>query len=70
MGVESITGYKFRDSQILEEALEQTRNKRLALLGDKVVALMIVDSWYRSESSCCKTFIYQGRKKISSDNSA
>lgn len=63
MDVESATGYTFRDSQILEEALAQTRNKRLALLGDKVVALMIVDPWYRSERSCCK--IFTRRKEIS-----
>lgn len=50
--VESTVGYTFRDNHIMEEAMEQDRNKRLAFLGDKVVGLMLIDAWYRSERSC------------------
>jgi ribonuclease-3 len=50
--VESTIGYTFSDNHIIEEAMEENRNKRLAFLGDKVVALMLIDPWYRSERSC------------------
>lgn len=47
-GAERATEYTFRDHHILEEVLEQNRNKRLAFLGDKLAALMLIDHWYGS----------------------
>ena len=52
-GVERIIDYTFNDRDLLREALHQTQNKRLALLGDKVVALILIDSWYQTGRSCC-----------------
>ncbi|EED12063.1 dsRNA-specific ribonuclease III, putative [Talaromyces stipitatus ATCC 10500] len=51
-GLERIIDYTFKDRNLLNEALHQTQNKRLALLGDKVVALMLIDSWYQTGGSC------------------
>ncbi|OJJ65538.1 hypothetical protein ASPBRDRAFT_49713 [Aspergillus brasiliensis CBS 101740] len=50
--IEGAIAYNFKNKCIIDEAIQQTRNKRLAFLGDKVVALVIVDSWYRSKRSC------------------
>ncbi|EED22528.1 conserved hypothetical protein [Talaromyces stipitatus ATCC 10500] len=50
--VEGIIGYTFNDRELLAKALHQTQNKRLALLGDKVVALVLIDSWYQTGTSC------------------
>ena len=61
-GVESIIGYDFDDSLILWEALQAagstvrsagTRrfpdgNKRLAVLGDTILMLVLVSEWYDS----------------------
>ncbi len=61
-GVESIIGYHFSDSMILWEALQAagstvrsagTRrfpdgNKRLAVLGDTILKLVLVSEWYDS----------------------
>jgi ribonuclease III len=50
---ERIIDYTFNDRRLLTEALHQTQNERLALLGDKVVALILIDSWYETGGSCC-----------------
>lgn len=50
--LESTIGYTFSDNHVAEEAMEQNRNKCLAFLGDKLVALLLTDPWYRSERSC------------------
>ncbi|KAF3389865.1 hypothetical protein DPV78_011618 [Talaromyces pinophilus] len=50
--VERIMDYTFNDRDLLKMALQQTQNERLALLGDKVVALMLIDSWYQTGGSC------------------
>jgi ribonuclease-3 len=50
--IERVIGYSFKDRQVAEEALQRVRNKRLAFLGDKAVAVVLVDSWYRSDKSC------------------
>ncbi|KAL2838696.1 hypothetical protein BJX68DRAFT_248713 [Aspergillus pseudodeflectus] len=42
----------FQDQTLLEEALNPPGNKRLGLLSDKVIGLVLLDDWYRSESSC------------------
>ena len=61
-GVESIISYNFSDSLILWEALQAagstvrsagTRrfpdgNKRLAVLGDTILKLVLVSEWYNS----------------------
>lgn len=61
-GVENIIGYNFSDSLILWEALQAagstvrsagTRrfpdgNKRLAVLGDTILKLVLVSEWYNS----------------------
>ena len=61
-GVESIIGYSFTDPLILWEALQAagsgvrsagTRrfadgNKRLAVLGDTILKLVLVEEWYDS----------------------
>ena len=59
--VESIIGYPFRNNHVMEEAMEQNRNKRLAFLGDKVVALILINAWYRSERSCGMMYSPRGR---------
>ncbi|KAH8693854.1 hypothetical protein BGW36DRAFT_383866 [Talaromyces proteolyticus] len=51
-GAERVIGYTFRNRRIIKDALTQNANKRLAFLGDKVVALMLIDHWYRSNRSC------------------
>ena len=48
---EKIVGHHFLDRNLMEEALEETGlasagNKRLALLGDKILALMLLRRWY------------------------
>lgn len=61
-GVETIIGYNFNDTMILWEALQAagstvrfvgTRrfddgNKRLAVLGDTILKLVLVTKWYDS----------------------
>jgi len=49
---EGVIGHRFHDRGLMEEALEETGpasagNKRLALLGDKILALMLLRRWYR-----------------------
>jgi hypothetical protein len=50
--VESTIGYTFSDNHNIDEAMEPNRNRRLTFLGGRVVALMLIDLWYRSETSC------------------
>ncbi|KAB8202241.1 hypothetical protein BDV34DRAFT_237094 [Aspergillus parasiticus] len=50
--IECVIGYSFNDRHVAEEALQRVRNKRLAFLGDKAVALVLIESWYRSGKSC------------------
>lgn len=50
-GFECLVGYQFQDQGLMEEALEEAGpaaagNERLALLGDKVLALMLLHRWY------------------------
>jgi dsRNA-specific ribonuclease len=55
-------GYNFNSQALLEEALRApgnttpgdkslVGNKRLALVGDSVVAVMLLDRWYKGGSS-------------------
>lgn len=49
---ECLIGYQFQDQDLMEEALEEAGpetagNERLALLGDKVLAIMLLHRWYR-----------------------
>jgi ribonuclease-3 len=49
--LESLIGYQFHDSSLMEEALEEAGpqtegNERLALLGDKILQLMLLHRWY------------------------
>ena len=46
-----LIGYQFQDQDLMEEALEEARpesagNKQLALLGDKILAIMLLHCWY------------------------
>jgi ribonuclease-3 len=66
-GTERAIEYTFRDHDILEEALKQNKNKRLAFLGDKVAALMIIDHWYGSGQSCGR--IAQEQRNTFADSS-
>jgi dsRNA-specific ribonuclease len=66
-GAERAIEYTFRDHHILEEALKQSRNKRLAFLGDKVAGLMLIDHWYRSGQSCGR--IAQEQRNTFADSS-
>ncbi|KAL4779649.1 hypothetical protein BJX76DRAFT_361578 [Aspergillus varians] len=50
--VENYIGYTFKDRAILREAVEQSENKRLGFLGDKVIGLLLLDAWYRTHTSC------------------
>ncbi|KAJ5111455.1 hypothetical protein N7532_001990 [Penicillium argentinense] len=48
---ECLIGYQFQHRDLMEEALEEAEpetagNERLALLGDKVLALMLLQRWY------------------------
>jgi dsRNA-specific ribonuclease len=52
--VEGRDDYTFQDQTLLEEALSPPGNKRLGLLGDKAIGLILLDDWYRRESSCGK----------------
>lgn len=49
---EKVIGHHFHDQGLLEEALEESGlssagNERLALVGDKILALMLLRRWYR-----------------------
>jgi dsRNA-specific ribonuclease len=54
-------GYNFSSQTLLNEALQSpgdtsdgeysAGNKRLALVGDSVLALMLLDRWYEGDSS-------------------
>ncbi|MCJ1479872.1 hypothetical protein MMC06_000026 [Schaereria dolodes] len=62
-GAETAIGYRFKDPQILWEALQaagssvrragereiRDGNKRLALLGDTILKLVLVEDWYNSQ---------------------
>jgi ribonuclease-3 len=66
--IESILDYRFAKPQLLEEALQAAGsamsdtsltgdrygNKRLALVGDAVIRLVILDSWYETGGSIGK----------------
>lgn len=67
-GIERIIDYSFNDRDLLREALNRTQNKRLALLGDKVVALILIDSWYQTGRSCC-TYLFLCRSSTAAKNS-
>lgn len=48
---ESLIGYQFHDRGLMEESLKESGpaaagNKRLALLGDTVLELMLLRRWY------------------------
>lgn len=49
--------YRFRSVQLLEEALHTAGtsplqgNKRLALVGDSVLSISILDGWYDSKKN-------------------
>jgi dsRNA-specific ribonuclease len=45
--VEGRIDYTFQDQTLLEEALSPPGNKRLGLLGDKAIGLILLDDWYR-----------------------
>ena len=51
--VESIIQYKFKTATLLWEALqtELSRNRRLAIIGDAVLALALAEDWYRGITS-------------------
>ena len=51
--VESIIQYNFKTSTLLWEALqtELSRNKRLAIIGDAVLALALAEDWYHGVAS-------------------
>lgn len=49
---EDVIGHHFHDQGLLQEALEESGlasagNERLALVGDKILALMLLRRWYR-----------------------
>ncbi|KAE8149027.1 ribonuclease III domain-containing protein [Aspergillus avenaceus] len=53
---ECLIGYSFRNRDLMEEALQEASvvtpgNERLALIGDKVLALMLLQDWYRTGNS-------------------
>ncbi|EME77338.1 uncharacterized protein MYCFIDRAFT_83279 [Pseudocercospora fijiensis CIRAD86] len=54
--IEHLTGHKFTNSNLLIEALDTTgqrareSNRRLALLGDKLMVHIIADGWYASNA--------------------
>jgi dsRNA-specific ribonuclease len=54
--VEKIIDYHFTDSQLLEEALQAAGrgNQRLALLGDAIISLAVLDAWYPTGASASK----------------
>src|SRR5438034_6241264 len=67
--IEAIIDYHFTDSQLLAEALQVTgtatsfaghrpSNRRLALLGDALLRLAILDEWYPKGTSIGRTYFY------------
>ncbi|KAI7334507.1 hypothetical protein KC315_g3723 [Hortaea werneckii] len=44
--IERVTGYRFRGVDLLQEALIAFYHKRMALLGDAVLKIAILDDWY------------------------
>jgi hypothetical protein len=50
-------------ARYLNEALHRIQNERLALLGDKVVVLILIDSWYETGGSCC-TYLVSCLSKV------
>ncbi|KAK6357787.1 hypothetical protein TWF718_002093 [Orbilia javanica] len=78
--IQNIIGYNFKNIHLLEEALEAAGraadhdaegsvdgNKRLALVGDAVLRLILVDEWYSSKGSRGK---YGFPKKLGGSKSA
>lgn len=68
--IEKIINYSFTKPQLLEEALQaagasesangiegnKDGNKRLALVGDTLIRLLILDEWYPCGSDIGKSF--------------
>ncbi|KAL2862221.1 ribonuclease III domain-containing protein [Aspergillus lucknowensis] len=50
--VQHFIGYTFRHRGYIKEAVDWKHNERLALLGDTVVALLLLEDWYRSQRGC------------------
>ncbi|KAA8644960.1 uncharacterized protein ATNIH1004_009171 [Aspergillus tanneri] len=53
---EDLIGHSFRHEDLMEEALQEAGagtpgNERLALIGDKVLALMLLQNWYQTGNS-------------------
>lgn len=44
--IERVTGYRFRSVDLLQEALIAFYHKRMALVGDAVLKIAILDDWY------------------------
>ncbi|CAG8050992.1 unnamed protein product [Penicillium nalgiovense] len=73
--LESLIGYQFHDRSLMEEALEEAGpqtegNERLALLGDKVLSLMLLHRWYMegntTEQGTNLLQIYASNKQLTS----
>ncbi|KAI7281147.1 hypothetical protein KC345_g4326 [Hortaea werneckii] len=43
---ENVTGYRFRNGDLLLAALVAAKHKRMALVGDAVLKIAILDDWY------------------------
>lgn len=63
--VEDIINYEFRDKSLLIKALEAAGatmasqgNKRLALIGDAALRLVLYECSYEGEASICESFQY------------
>ncbi|KAL4816947.1 hypothetical protein BDW67DRAFT_184402 [Aspergillus spinulosporus] len=57
--VEKYIGYNFKNHSILKEAVRQPENRRLGMLGDKVIGTVILDTWYRTPGLDCERGSHQ-----------
>lgn len=51
--VEKYIWYNTKNHSILEEAVRQPENRRLGMLGDKVIGMVILGAWYRTPGLNC-----------------
>ncbi|KAJ5875199.1 uncharacterized protein N7473_012546 [Penicillium subrubescens] len=72
---EKVIGHHFHDQGLVEEALEESGlasagNERLALLGDKILDLMLLRRWYHegntTEQGTCQLQTYACNKQLTS----
>ncbi|KAL4800154.1 hypothetical protein BDV19DRAFT_384514 [Aspergillus venezuelensis] len=57
--VEEYIGYTFKNHKFIEEAVKRPENRRLGMLGDKIVGILLLDEWYRASGLGCQQGNYE-----------